>query len=512
MQATSSTWTGLFAAGAALQARATVGGTVYTDISAPVIHRATMQDRLAVGNVVSASLALGIRGAVNIPRSAAVVIETRLSDGQTASEWLPQGTFYISRRARDPVTGTLALECYDALLKANAVWTPSAGAWPRTMAAVTAELAALLGVDLDSRTVIPTGAAYAMSQPAEGTTIRDALSLVAQAAGGNWIMTPAGRLRLVRLGEAGDTVAVAGVVGGIDVGPAGSVTGVRSTVDGVVTLTGDDTGIVVDVAVAPVIAAELAEDLIGLSYQPFSLAGAIYDPAAEQGDAVRAGANGEVASALCSERAVLGPAFRGNIAALDPGEVSEEYPYISKVDSAVSLLKARVRDLRETAVAGTTILYASGASATDPPADGWSTTPPERRDGRFIWQKVVTLYADGRSETSEAVNITGADGEDATVLRIDSSRGTVFKNNQVSTVLSVAIYHGPDRITDTTALARAFGVGAYLQWSWQRMGEDRYGIISSDDSRIGDGGFTFTLSPADVDTKVTFMCELIVNQ
>ncbi|MBQ6121634.1 MAG: hypothetical protein IJI59_07805, partial [Clostridia bacterium] len=351
-----------------------------------------------------------------------------------------------------------------------------------------------------------------MSEPDEGTTIRDALSLVAQAAGGNWIITPAGKLRLVRLGERGDAVEVAGVVGGIDVGQAGTITGVRSTVDGVVTLTGDDTGIVVDVTVAPVIAAELAEALIGQAWQPFRLDGAIYDPATELGDGIRAGVSGEVASALCSEQAVYGPAFRGDIAAPDPGEVTDEYPYISKNESAISLLKARVQELSDTAVAGTTILYASGASATDPPAEGWSTTPPEHVDGRYVWQKVVTLYADGRSETSEAVNITGADGEDATVLRIDSSRGTVFKNNQVSTVLSVAIYHGPDRITDTTALARAFGVGAYLQWSWQRMGEDRYGIISSDDSRIGDGGFTFTLSPADVDTKVTFMCELIVNQ
>ncbi len=512
MQTTSPVWEGLFASGAALQARATVGGTVYTDIGVPVINRATMQDRLAVGNVVSASLALALRSAGSVPRSAAVVIEIRLTDGETASEWLPQGTFYVSRRMRDPVTGLLALECYDALLKANAVWTPSAGTWPRALPAVTAELAALLGVALDGRTVIPTGAAYAMSEPDEGTTIRDALSIVAQAAGGNWIITPAGKLRLVRLGERGDETDVAGVVGGIDVGAAGTITGVRSTVDGVVTLTGDDTGIVVDVTVAPVIAAELADELIGQAWQPFRLDGAIYDPAAELGDRVRAGAGGEVASVLCSEQAVYGPAFRGDIAAPDPGEVTDEYPYISKNESAISLLKARVQELSDTAVAGTTILYASGASATDPPAEGWSTTPPEHVDGRYVWQKVVTLYADGRSETSEAVNITGADGEDATVLRIDSSRGTVFKNNQVSTVLSVAIYHGPDRITDTTALARAFGVGAYLQWSWQRMGEDRYGIISSDDSRIGDGGFTFTLSPADVDTKVTFMCELIVNQ
>ncbi len=342
MQTTSPVWKGLFASGAALQARATVGGTVYTDIGVPVINRATMQDRLAVGNVVSASLSLALRSAGSVPRSAAVVIEVRMNDGQTASEWLPQGTFYISRRMRDPVTGLLALECYDALLKANAVWVPSAGAWPRTLAAVTAELAALLGVTLDSRTVIPTGAAYAMSEPDEGTTIRDALSLVAQAAGGNWIITPAGKLRLVRLGEAGDTVDVAGVVGGIDVGQAGTITGVRSTVDGVATLTGDDTGIVVDVALAPVIAVELAEALIGQAWQPFRLEGAVYDPAAELGDAVRAGANGEVASALCSEQAAYGPAFRGDIAAPDPGEVTDEYPYIGSAERTLALAKAAV--------------------------------------------------------------------------------------------------------------------------------------------------------------------------
>ena len=39
------------------------------------------------------------------------------------------------------------------------------------------------------------------------------------------------------------------------------------------------------------------------------------------------------------------------------------------------------------------------------------------------------------------------------------------------------------------------------------MGEDRYGVISADDSRLAHNGFQFTLSAADVDTKVTFMCE-----
>jgi len=73
------------------------------------------------------------------------------------------------------------------------------------------------------------------------------------------------------------------------------------------------------------------------------------------------------------------------------------------------------------------------------------------------------------------------------------------------------IYRGPERITDMTGLRRVFGAGAYLQWSWQRLDEDRFGVISADDSRISAGGFSLTLSPEDVDTKVTFMCELIVD-
>lgn len=99
--------------------------------------------------------------------------------------------------------------------------------------------------------------------------------------------------------------------------------------------------------------------------------------------------------------------------------------------------------------------------------------------------------------------------EVTTNLRIESSRGTVFKNSAVSTVLSAVIYRGSQRITDITALKEAMGSSAYLQWSWQRLDETSYGIISATDSRIGNDGFTFTLTPEDVDTKVTFMCELM---
>ena len=104
----------------------------------------------------------------------------------------------------------------------------------------------------------------------------------------------------------------------------------------------------------------------------------------------------------------------------------------------------------------------------------------------------------------------GVDGEDAVLLRIESSRGTVFKNDQISTVLSVVIYKGSHRITNSTEMKAVFGNGAYLQWRWLKLDDESYGIISASDPRFGNGGFTFTLSPNDVDTKVTFECKLML--
>ena len=162
------------------------------------------------------------------------------------------------------------------------------------------------------------------------------------------------------------------------------------------------------------------------------------------------------------------------------------------------------------AVTSTDIYYAASTSDTIPPSSGWSLTPPERADGMHIWQKTITTYTSGSATEAAPVCLSGTNGEPATTLRIDSSRGTVFKNSAVSTVLSVVIYRGSERITTPEQLHSIFGTGAYLQWQWQKMNEETFGLISSSDERLQNGGFQFTLNPDDVDTKVTFMCELIV--
>lgn len=138
-------------------------------------------------------------------------------------------------------------------------------------------------------------------------------------------------------------------------------------------------------------------------------------------------------------------------------------------------------------------------------------------DGSYklaISARSIKMGASGKN-VEEAINDVKADidnvrDEITTLLRIESSRGTVFKSDRVATVLSVVLYHGKQRITDSATMKQVFGDKAYLQWKWQRLDDESFGILSSSDSKFGDNGFTFTLSPDDVDTKVTFMCELMV--
>lgn len=158
--------------------------------------------------------------------------------------------------------------------------------------------------------------------------------------------------------------------------------------------------------------------------------------------------------------------------------------------------------------------YAVSDSTTDPPqTDEWSREAPAWEEGKFIWRRFIYVYGDGHEEIGTPALSTGGsgkDGEDAVTLRIESSRGTVFKNDQVSTILSAVIYQGSKRITDSATMKSTFGNSAYLQWKWQRLDDETFGIILAGDPRFSDNGFRFTLSPDDVDTKVTFMCELII--
>ena len=132
-----------------------------------------------------------------------------------------------------------------------------------------------------------------------------------------------------------------------------------------------------------------------------------------------------------------------------------------------------------------------------------------------MWRRFIYEYGNGRRETGAPALATGGNGKDgkngvdAITLKIESSRGTVFKNNAVSTVLSAVIYKGSKRIANSTELKTAFGSSAYLQWKGQKLNEDTYTAIPSNDSRFREDCFKFVLSPDDVDSKTSFMCDLM---
>lgn len=196
--------------------------------------------------------------------------------------------------------------------------------------------------------------------------------------------------------------------------------------------------------------------------------------------------------------------------ALDANSTAEE---AKKTADTATDTANKAKEAADVAITSTYTEFATSLTPTGAPTDGWSTDSPEYTSDVFVWSRTVSTYGNGTTETGPAVCITGntgADGEDAVLLRIDSSRGTVFKNNSISTVLSAVIYKGSRRITDITTLHSVFGSGAYLQWSWQKIDESSFGVISASDSMIGNNGFTLTISADEVDEKCTFMCDLIL--
>ena len=345
MQATSALWKTLATSGtAALIATAEVNGTPYELAQAPAVARAMLDGQSFVGNAVAATLQIALRTVDVLPKSAEVALSIQLTDGTDTTEAIPAGTYYISKRSTNPEAGVTTLLCYDAMLKGNAPYVPASvpsGGLP--MSDAVAEIASAMGVAVDSRTTINTGADYVLTSFPAGMTMRDALAKIAAVHGGNWIITPANALRLVPLvssagaGSATENVVdVIGVLGSLSVSPTVTISGFKWMLDGVEQLTGTDADIVLDLTSAPVtvgIAAALGTSLVGISYQPFSAPAAVYDPAAEIGDYVVRRVTVDdttttyVESVLCSEAANYSPACRAALSAPMPAEIADEYPF-----------------------------------------------------------------------------------------------------------------------------------------------------------------------------------------
>ena len=158
-----------------------------------------------IGNCTSRQIDLEVFPAGTIPRQAKIQVFVRLVYGEQASEWIQKGVFFISTRKRNKLTGTLTITGYDAMLKAEQTWLTSdydTETWPMTQADAVSDIAGRIGVAVDSRTVL--SEEYPVEYPVGENgdlTMREVLSGIAVSNAGNWIITDAGKLRLIGYGD-----------------------------------------------------------------------------------------------------------------------------------------------------------------------------------------------------------------------------------------------------------------------------------------------------------------------
>ena len=162
-------------------------------------------------------------------------------------------------------------------------------------------------------------------------------------------------------------------------------------------------------------------------------------------------------------------------------------------------------------VQGVTTYYGKSNSPNTPPSQ-WSTEAPTISDGEYLWQ-YTKVTRSGVTTRSEPVCVSASfnDGEDAALIYIHSSNGTIFRADNTGTVLTVTVYYGSDAIRTLANLQTAFGSNAHLDWYERAYGSSTDTPISSSDSRISDNGFTLTLTAADVDDRATYSCRLMLS-
>ena len=343
----------------------------------------------SIGNAASALCYITlIESSDNWPRMAEFTIRVRLSseDGLTKSEWLSLGTFYTDSRT-ETKDGFLQITAYDSMLMTEQYWTDAIdpedlpSTWPITSKAWIDLVEDAGLIEIDSRSVIDDTVPLIGLNTA--STIRDILRTIAAAHGGNWIVTPDCKLRLVPFvnGSSSDNPAIAGIaIAGIAVvGDAGGeirpsgvgttnlgfdaqrletspallpITGVHLTTEvGTPSDAGTNSGYVLNgtcnFSSSAGVAALCLSKVSGYVYNPFRADVATLDPAAEPGDIVVINTHYyqmmDIDWNICSwPTATLAAGFEA--------EVDHEYVFVDETAKTLRKVDAKLLDYPTNAV------------------------------------------------------------------------------------------------------------------------------------------------------------------
>lgn len=120
--------------------------------------------------------------------------------------------------------------------------------------------------------------------------------------------------------------------------------------------------------------------------------------------------------------------------------------------------------------------------------------------------------ADTANTAKHSADKAIAETKDLVTLRIDSSRGTVFKNSEVSTVLTIRCYKRGQELMTLTALRQAMlDATARIRWYVLREGDTDWVSLADSDPMLSNDGFTLTVTPDDVTVKCTFKAEIVTD-
>lgn len=155
-------------------------------------------DSLLVGGVCASELDIDLCNITEvIPRNASITVYFRLKNAEKTSDWYCKGKYYIDTRQSGP-EGFINAHGYDSMLKSDKPFT--ATTWSnQTLRSVAGTCGQMIGCPLLNASDIPQNT---VSAPPLEMTIREVLSNIAIAAGGNFaIRVVNGAERLVFIGK-----------------------------------------------------------------------------------------------------------------------------------------------------------------------------------------------------------------------------------------------------------------------------------------------------------------------
>ena len=374
-----------------------------------------------IGNCCSRQIEFQIFPKGDIPRQAQIQVFVRLVVGDQASEWIPKGVFFFATRRLDKKTGVLSVNGYDAMLKSEETWLDNSYAsetFPMPVETAVNDIASRMGVSVDSRTVLDS--AFPVQYPVDDEgdmTMREALSRIAIANAGNWVISDDGELLLVGLNSVPAQTnlgrSIQDFSPGIESKPITKVELLDENGD-IVGVAGTDSGKTLT-AQNPDGTNEMAQAILakvsGYTHIGYEGQNAMIDPAAEIGDAVTV--SGHYVP-IVSTDSIFDSLLAVNISAPDADELDDEYPYKSKTQRQIERNMAVTRSLI-TKSAEEINLEIQGVdgrvSALQLTLDGVTITGSDgvtRINGGMIQANSVTAtQIDATNLKVEAANITG---------------------------------------------------------------------------------------------------------